>query len=406
MRSYIVADNLVEKKQNESQFTALEHQLKSELGSYRIYIRERQEGDLYASLQPAYDRMTAVWVNQIQPASQDAAHKVEALAMFTKVFLPCFEDFNRKLDLLVVWKKAATDAEAADAIRAGGIGQGWVLFLMPCSVLSGSLLSFIVVRSTNRSMRSSVRQLEQEAKELSEAVTEIAVTSQVVETGAGEEMRSIAEATNCTAEIAETTGRNANSAQTAAERMEVVARSMGHANQDLNEILSAMQETRISHENVVRINRLIEEIAFQTNILALNAAVEAAHAGESGLGFAVVANEIRNLAQRTAAAAQETAGIIGRATGSFQSSSGRVDKIAGLIRQVSVDASEVKALLDELDGRSHQEAAVAQSIFRLMSTMQKIAQGNVASGRQNATISRKLDAQVQRLTQVVGVLEW
>ncbi len=188
--------------------------------------------------------------------------------------------------------------------------------------------------------------------------------------------------------------------------MEVVASSVGRANRDLAEILSAIQETRNSNENVVRIIKLIEEIAVQTNLLALNAAVEAAHAGESGLGFAVVASEIRSLAQRTATAAKETAGIIANATGSFHSSSARIEQIASVMHQVSSAASDVKALIDEVDVRSQQEALGVQSISAAITALQKVAQNDAASAQQSALICDKLDEQVTRLTQVVGVLEW
>jgi methyl-accepting chemotaxis protein len=406
MRSYIVADKPAEKYQNETQFAKLEQQLVAELESYRRFLDTDRERELFSALQPAFEGLKTVWNVQIRPLSQDPTRKDEALATFTKVFLPCFEDFNKKLDLLVAWKKAETDANAATAIRGGETGQIWVLILIPCSVICGSLLSFVVVRSCNQSLRSSVQQLELEAGELSAAVQEIAAASRTVEQGASEEMRSIAETTASSAQIAEMTSRNATSAQSVVMRMDAVDRSVAQANHDLAEILSAMQETRNSNESVVRIIKLIEEIAFQTNLLALNAAVEAAHAGESGMGFAVVANEIRNLAQRTATAAKETAAIIGTATESFHSSSGRVERITGVMCQVSSGASEVKSLLDELDSRCHQEALGAQSISSAMSALQKVTQGDVASAKQSAVICKKLAQQVTRLNRVVGVLEW
>ena len=350
--------------------------------------------------------MKIVWDRQIHPVGQDAAGKDEALAMFTKFFLPCFEDFNKKLDLVVEWKKGETDANAASAIRGGTTGEGWVLVLVPCSVLCGSLLSFVVVRGCNRSLRHSVQQLEMGARELGTAVQRIAASSQAVARGAGEQMKSIAETTASSACIAETTNRSAVSAQSAARRMEVVARSVGEANRNLEAILLSMRETRNSNENVVRIIKLIEEIAIQTNLLALNAAVEAAHAGESGMGFAVVAGEIRNLAQRTGEAATETAGIIEGATGSFHASSTLIERIADQMRQVSSGAGDAKLLIDEVDSRSQEGARNSESISSAMTTLQKLAHADVESARQSAAICDRLDEQVKRLSSVIGLLEW
>ena len=219
-------------------------------------------------------------------------------------------------------------------------------------------------------------------------------------------MRSIADTTAASAQIAQTTRQNAGNAQSAAERMDSVARSMAKANQDAGEILSGMQETRNSNQNVVRIIRLIEEIAFQTNLLALNAAVEAAHAGESGLGFAVVANEIRNLSQRTSEAAKETAVIIGASAQSFDIISTRIEHIAAAIREVADSASEVKQLIDQVDSGSNQQAQGAESISSAMARIQMVAEANAAGAQQSAAIGEKLDKQVQTLTQVVGVLDW
>ena len=406
MRSYIVADKPAEKKQNQAQFLDLQRQLTSELEKYRDFLKDDRERELYTQLQPAYERMTAAWSNRVCPLCRDPAHKDEALNLFTKAFLPRFEDFNKRLDQLVTWKKAQTDENAASAIRDGGTGLSWIRFLIPCSVLCGGLLSFFVVRSSNRSLRTSVRELEHQASDLNAAVQQIADASRTVEHGTEAQMRSIAETTASSTQIAETINRNACSAQSAAERMDIVAHEVGQANQDLTEILSAMRITRSSNENVVRIIKLIEEIAVQTNLLALNAAVQAAQAGEYGLGFGVVAGEIRNLAQRTSEAAIETAAIVGNASDSFRASGERIEQIAVVMRQVTGGAAEVKELIHEVDSRNQEQARDAQSISASMATIERVAQTNAGSAQQSASTDGKLDEQVKRLTELVGVLEW
>lgn len=105
LRSYVVADKPSEKKQNEAQFTTLEQQLTSELANYRRYLRDAQERQLFDPLLPSYQRMKSSWTSRVRPVSQAPAHKEEALVLFTKEFLPCFEDFNKKLDLLVAWRR-------------------------------------------------------------------------------------------------------------------------------------------------------------------------------------------------------------------------------------------------------------------------------------------------------------
>ncbi len=406
MRSYIVADKPSEKQLNEVQLVDLERQLTVELQRYRDFLNDGHERDLWTQLQPAYERMTAAWSNQVLPLSQDPMHKDQALALFTKAFLPQFEDFNKQLDQLVTWKKAQTDDNAQAAILVGGDGQRWVLFLIPCAVFCGGLLSFFAVRSTNRALRTSVQELERQATELNDAVRQIADAGRTMERGAEAQMKSIAETTSSSAQIAETIHRNAGSAQSAAERMDVVAGTVGQANAELAEVLRAMRDARNANEKIVRIIKLIEEIAIQTNLLALNAAVQAAQASEYGLGFGVVAGEIRNLAQRTSEAAKETAAIVGNASDSFRATSERIEQIAAVMRQVTSGASEVKTLIDEVDSRSREQAREAQSISSAMVTVEQVAQANAVSAKQSATIGGNLDGQVKRLTDLVGVLEW
>ena len=406
LRSYIVADKAAEKKQNEGQFLGLERQLKSELANYGGFVRTGRERELYEQTLPAYERMRAVWVSQVRPVSQDAALRDKALGLFTKEFLPRFEEFNKRLDELDAWKKGETDSNVEAAIHGGRTGQGWALLLVPCSVLCGSLLSLVVVRSCNRSLRSSVQALEKESEELNLSMRQIATVNRTIERGTSEQMKSIAETTASSSHIAEAISRNAQNSQSAAKRMDTVAESACRANRELEEILSSLTETKRSNEQVVKIVKLIEEIAIQTNLLALNAAVEAAHAGESGLGFAVVANEIRNLAQRTGTAAKETAVIIGEAAKGFYTSSERIEQIAGLMHGVAGDVSDVKLLIDELDLQSRHEARGARLISSSMVTIQEAAEANASSTSRSAAICGRLEDQVKRLTQLVGVLEW
>src|SRR5512136_2127430 len=114
-------------------------------------------------------------------------------------------------------------------------------------------------------------------------------------------------------------------------------------------MLSAMGKISGSSQKIFKIIRVIDEIAFQTNILALNAAVEAARAGEAGLGFAVVADEVRNLAQRCAQAARDTAGLIEESIETAHGGNSRLDKMTGSVRLLTENSGKVKTLVDEVN---------------------------------------------------------
>src|SRR5207247_7553209 len=126
-------------------------------------------------------------------------------------------------------------------------------------------------------------------------------------------------------------------------------RHAGDVNQTLDRMVEKMKEIDASSNKIAHIIKVIDEIAFQTNILALNAAVEAARAGEAGLGFAVVADEVRNLAQRCAQAARDTTGLIEESIQTSRDGNARLDEMAGAVRAMTENSSRIKTLVDEVN---------------------------------------------------------
>src|SRR5205814_9351163 len=147
-----------------------------------------------------------------------------------------------------------------------------------------------------------------------------------------EQGASLEETSSSSEELASMTRRNAESSRQAAEFMTDMSQRVAEANGRLGEMMTSMRDLGISSGKIAKIVKVIDEIAFQTNILALNAAVEAARAGEAGAGFAVVADEVRNLAQRSAQAARETADKIEDASKKIQQGVQISDRVAKIGR--------------------------------------------------------------------------
>jgi methyl-accepting chemotaxis protein len=174
-------------------------------------------------------------------------------------------------------------------------------------------------------------------------------------------------------------------------------------------MVESMQRINTSSEKISRIIRVIDEIAFQTNILALNAAVEAARAGEAGMGFAVVADEVRNLAQRAAQAAKDTSSLIEESISTAADGKNKLGGVAESIAVITDGAEKVKTLCAEVRTGSEEQARGIEQIAKAISQMQSVTQQNAASAEQNAAAGQELNAQsdtlrgiVRRLTGMVG----
>ncbi len=185
--------------------------------------------------------------------------------------------------------------------------------------------------------------------------------------------------------------------------MTAVDQNVQNGNRTLDQMVVSMQEINASVGKISKIIKVIDEIAFQTNILALNAAVEAARAGEAGMGFAVVADEVRNLAQRSAQAAKDTAGLIEESIAKSSEGSAKLQQVAEVIRAITDSATKVKTLVDEVNlGSCEEQARGIDEISKAINQgMNQVTQSTAANAEESASASEELSAQAEALNQVV-----
>ena len=185
----------------------------------------------------------------------------------------------------------------------------------------------------------------------------------------------------------------------------LVARSQskfGEANRSLDGMVTAMGEIGSSSDKISKIIKVIDEIAFQTNILALNAAVEAARAGEAGMGFAVVADEVRNLAQRCAQAAKDTALLIDESIAKSKDGKHKVDGVAGAIHSITRESGKIRELVEQVNQGSQEQARGISRVGQAIGQISQVTQSTAAAAEQGAAAAQELTAQSETL---IGIVE-
>ena len=171
----------------------------------------------------------------------------------------------------------------------------------------------------------------------------------------------------------------------------------------MEDMMSAMEDINRSSESISKIIKVIDDIAFQTNILALNAAVEAARAGEAGKGFAVVAEEVRNLAAKSAAAASETAELIEDSINKVSAGSKIADDTASALEAITQGVSKSGTLIAEIAESSNYQATAVAQINQAIGQVSQVVQTNSATSEQCAAASEELSNQANRMMDLLSV---
>ncbi len=234
---------------------------------------------------------------------------------------------------------------------------------------------------------------------------EVGRASQSLSQGATEQAASIEETSASMEEMASMTRKNAENSRDAAGLMGDVDTRVQQSNQSLRDMVASMASIQEASQQVAKIIKTIDEIAFQTNILALNAAVEAARAGEAGMGFAVVADEVRTLAQRSAQAARDTAALIEASMAKTQAGSQTVELVAVSIGAITDSVSKVKVLVDEVSQASQQQAQGIDQVSHAIAQMEKVTQTTAATAEESAASGEELSAQAESTLALVSQLK-
>lgn len=292
--------------------------------------------------------------------------------------------------------------DGLDGVVRAGIKET-ALWLLPLSCLIGVVVYCFTAWLVTR-LKGLVWSMAEGAAQVRSAAAQIAESSQALAQGASEQASSLDQTSASSEQINAMAGRNAENSRIASGEVAEASRRVEESNAALREMTASMNEIRTSADRVAKIIKVIDEIAFQTNILALNAAVEAARAGSAGAGFAVVAGEVRNLAQRCAAAASETASLIAGSIEATNAGGSRLEQVSAVIRTVTEACSRVRDLVEEVTIGSQDQAGGITEVSRAVVQMNQVTLGTSAAAEESAAASQELAAQAASMEDIVREL--
>ena len=278
-----------------------------------------------------------------------------------------------------------------------------VLFGLLFTVISLAM-GFMIIRGPVNQLDTLTQDLDSAATELSSAADQIAQVSQTLSINAAQSAKAIESTASAIEQVAGTAATNSDSAKQAAKIAEANRERAMTGEQEIRQLITSMSDIATSSRKIEEITTVIDDIAFQTNLLSLNAAVEAARAGEQGKGFGVVAEAVRNLAQRSAAAAKDIENLIRESVEKIDQGKDMADRSSEVLKKIVESAQRSSTISSEIANLSSDQATGIQHVGEAMNEVDSTTQKNAASSEETSASAEEISSQAAVLKDLVGDL--
>ena len=347
----------------------------------------------------AYLAVRATFLDLVKAGKKD-----EASAFLAEHLDPAWGPYRDQIRHMLEWNQDQANRVSVEMVATAHQARTQSSLIAAGVLVLALFAGWFITRSINHTLQSITADLDDAAAQVASASGQVSASSQSLAEGSSEQAASLEETSSSLEELASMTKRNDDSAQSAKLLSGETRRAADAGNTDMAEMRLAMDAIKSSSDDIAKIIKTIDEIAFQTNILALNAAVEAARAGEAGAGFAVVAEEVRALAQRSATAAKETADKIEDSIAKSEHGAAISAKVASSLDIIVDKARRVDDLVAGIASASQEQNSGIGQINAAVGQMDKVTQANAGNAEETAAAAEELSGQSGSLKDIVGQL--